>query len=499
MGKNIEDDLSSIHQLEEGEYLVTDPKLLANMALSRSIKSGSVNLVTSGTRITPDLIQRLQEKGIETIQAEPRVENLVADASNQLGEVFVRTREQFISEGIRTTRDAIKALKEVGRIQDAGIQEGMFGFVKDIVHNLSDFAAEGIRSLKNHDQNTTLHSVEVSLMSMQLAQELGWSRERMIQAGLGGMVHDVGKAGISQDLLSCPDVYTDEQWEEMQTHALIGYLILSNSEKIVDISAFCAGTHHERFNKRGRARGYGILSNFADQVERVMDLDYDRDDKATSEVVAISDVHSALGEARSYKTRKLPVEIAIIMNLEAKHGKFNPAFYRAWYEMYKRKYPMLLQKGHCFPLPSTKRRELAKRTNRDGGRIVLPVTELRLTFEELTKVGLIPKLMASGYKVSSLKRRDGITLHELRKRRVAGIPDDFQQYGIQIEKEVHYSLVVVEVMERAQGRFILLKDGDTIPDLRQAIRNGSLDPIQQKLLGHTNIELDFSKEVHCPV
>ncbi|MEO5378722.1 MAG: HD domain-containing protein [Magnetococcus sp. DMHC-6] len=498
--RNIEEDLSSIHRLEKGEYLITDPQLLDHMVLAKTVRSGNVNLVTTGAAITPELISKLQEMNIETIFARTQVEEAVEQASDKMGAFFARTHDSFIAEGLLTTHEAIRALKDGGRIADMAIvQEEMFFAVEKIVNSMSSLAATGIRDLTQHHQNTTLHSVEVAMLVMQLAKSLNWSKDRVLRAGLAGMLHDVGKAGVSQELLSYEEKYSEKQWMEMQSHALIGYLLLSDNEKNVDVPAFCAGTHHERFSNQGRARGYGIVSNFREQIKRDLERDYFRQDMELAELIAIADVHSGLGEARSYKKLKLPIEIVMIMNLEAQHGKFNPAFYRTWYSLYKEKYPFFLTKGHCFPLPSTLRLKLARRMKKEGGAVVLPVFEERLTYEELAKIGLISKLLVSGYKNAELKRRDGLTLYELRKKRISGIPVDFSSYQITIEKPVNYLLVVVEVLDFARARFLLIKEGDTIGDLQKAIKENRLDPIQQTLLAHVKIELDFSDEVICPV
>lgn len=489
----IEEDLSSIHQLEKGEFLITDPRLLQDMILAQPVRQGRANILTNGAPLTPEVINRLQELGVETVFARHPVAESVERAADSMEHLFNDARNAIFKEGVRTAQEAVEALKKGGRIDTDSFRGGLDATVEEIVSRFSKFAAGGVRDLDKHDQNTTLHSVEVALMAVEFAQALGWSRDRQIQAGLAGMVHDVGKAGVPLEVLHHPGRLDDEQWEAMEKHALIGYLILTDNESFRDVPAFCAGMHHERFS--GSGRGYGIRTS-KEEVGVDLTLAYDRHDHALAELLAICDVHSALGEARVFKNRKFPVELLMIMNLEAKYGKFNPSFYRTWYDLFLEKTPELLQKGYCFPLPSLKRRYLATQAEE---RIVLPVSEIRFTFDELNKLRLIPKLLDKGIRLSEIKRRDGMTLHDLKRLKVRDIPEDFQSYGIKPDKPVHYNIVAVEVTDRARAKFLIMKQDDTIRDLQNAARENRLDPIQTICLANRNLELDFHQEIICPV
>lgn len=492
MSLRIEDDLSMVHRLEKGEYLLTDPRLLRNMVLDKHIKTGGANFLTKGTLLTPELLDRLQEYGIETIFASHQVQETIEKAAEEVSQVFEKARSAIFQEGVKSALDAVDALKKGQRLHLPPFKEEVVGLVEKMLDQFSEYAAEGVRELQRHDQNTTLHSVEVSLLAVEIAQSLGWSRERVIQTGMAGMLHDVGKAAVPLDILNFPGKLDDDQWKEMEKHALLGYMLLSNNETLRDLAAFCAGTHHEHFT--GEGPGYGLTTSPWSLV-RNMEEEYGQEDHYVSQVIALCDVHSALGEARSYKPARLPIEVVMIMNLEARHGKFNPAFFRVWYDLYRKKYPTLLQKGHCFPLPSLTRRKLSQRTKE---RVVLPVAEARLSFDELSQLGMLNRVVGSGIKVSELKRRDGITVHDLKLRNI-DLPGNLERQGITLEKPVRYNLVAVEVLEVAAARFLILKEQDTPKDLMAAMRDKRLDPVQQVLLEHRHLALNFGEEVACPL
>ncbi|NGZ26677.1 MAG: HD domain-containing protein [Magnetococcales bacterium] len=492
MSLRIEEDFSTIHRLEKGEYLLTDPRLLRNMVLDKHIKIGGANFLTKGTPLTSEILDRLQEHGIEAVFACHQVQETIEKAAEEVSDVFAKARSVVFKEGVKSALDAVEAFKKGERLHLPPFKEDVLGLVEKILDQFSEYAAEGVRELQRHDQNTTLHSVEVSMLSLEIATALGWNRERVIQTGMAGMLHDVGKAAVPLEILNFPGRLDDEQWKEMEKHALLGYMLLSHGEKVHDLSAFCAGAHHEHFT--GEGAGYGVLTS-PWSLSMNMETEYTREDGFVSQVISICDVHSALGEARPYKPARLPLEVVMIMNLEARHGKFNPAFYRVWYDIYRKKYPTILQKGHCFPLPSLTRRKLAQRSK---NRLILPVGEAKLTHDELAKLGLINRVVSSGIKVSEIKRRDGVTAFELKHRGIE-LPPNLDSKGITLEKPVKYNLVAVDILDAAAARFILLKESDVPKDIMAALREKRLDPIQQVLLENRNLELDFSEEVACPL
>ena len=91
-----------------------------------------------------------------------------------------------------------------------------------------------------------------------------------------------------------------------------------------------------------------------------------------------------------------------------------------------------------------------------------------------------------------------MTFFELEKYNITGIADPAKKLGINVEKPVSYNLVVIEELEASTGKFMIMKDGDTIKDLQEAIKKNVLDPIQQICLSNPRMELDFSSDLDMP-
>lgn len=144
-------------------------------------------------------------------------------------------------------------------------------------------ALEMMTRLKDKDKYTAQHSVNVSILSMRLAQQVGLEYDRMQHIGLCGLLHDVGKMRTQDKVLKKPGRLTAKEMEEMKDHARLGYEILSNVRDLDKSVAEVAYSHHERLLGQGYPRG---LQDEAISFE--------------SKLVAIADVYDAITSKRVY-------------------------------------------------------------------------------------------------------------------------------------------------------------------------------------------------------
>jgi diguanylate cyclase (GGDEF)-like protein len=97
------------------------------------------------------------------------------------------------------------------------------------------------------------HSHNVAHISAMLAQELGLSVDRIEEVRLAGLLHDVGKIGVSDELISRPGPLEPREWDEMRQHPEIAYRMLSGAD-LGDVRTFVR-FHHERFDGSGYPNG----------------------------------------------------------------------------------------------------------------------------------------------------------------------------------------------------------------------------------------------------
>jgi putative nucleotidyltransferase with HDIG domain len=109
--------------------------------------------------------------------------------------------------------------------------------------------------LKTADEYTYMHSVAVCALMVALGRQLGLNDEQCHEAGMAGMLHDLGKAAMPQDILNKPGKLTPEEFDIIKQHAMRGYEMLvagaNVSEGVLDVCRH----HHERWDGTGYPDG----------------------------------------------------------------------------------------------------------------------------------------------------------------------------------------------------------------------------------------------------
>ncbi|MDQ7988787.1 MAG: HD-GYP domain-containing protein [Candidatus Dactylopiibacterium sp.] len=109
----------------------------------------------------------------------------------------------------------------------------------------------GLLTIKNKDDYTFLHCVSVCALLVAFCRSLGLDTETIRQAGLGGLLHDTGKALVPDAVLNKPGKLTDEEFELIKRHPRDGYEILLRSPEIGPIPLDITLHHHERLDGAG--------------------------------------------------------------------------------------------------------------------------------------------------------------------------------------------------------------------------------------------------------
>lgn len=139
--------------------------------------------------------------------------------------------------------------------------------------------------LKELDQYTTTHSCNVAMLSMGLAEQLGLGSADVRAIGTAALLHDIGKARISPELLTKPGPLTPAERDEMRRHPVEGARILSARGRGHGLAAIVAYEHHIWLNGQG---GYPIFH-------------YPRRCHFASRLVHVCDLYDALGTRRPYR------------------------------------------------------------------------------------------------------------------------------------------------------------------------------------------------------
>jgi len=160
-------------------------------------------------------------------------------------------------------------------------------------------------AIAKRDSDTGEHNFRVTLYAIQLGEKLGLPALQMRQLILGAFLHDVGKIGISDNILLKPGKLTAEEFTVMRTHVALGVDIISQSEWLQGARAVIEG-HHEKFDGTGYMRG---LKGEAIPL--------------AARIFAIVDVFDALTSRRPYKA-PMPLERALAIIEKDAGSHFDP-------------------------------------------------------------------------------------------------------------------------------------------------------------------------------
>jgi len=159
----------------------------------------------------------------------------------------------------------LKATGAVGEVMRS-IREGRapnFREAKRVVQNIVDMILQdeptllGLTTLRCYDEYTHNHSVNVSLLSVALANRVGYSKNALVDLGLAALFHDLGKASIPQDILNKSDEFSDEDWERMRIHPTQGVINLVRLRGLTNLPgrmAAAAFEHHLNYDFSGYPR-----------------------------------------------------------------------------------------------------------------------------------------------------------------------------------------------------------------------------------------------------
>jgi HD-GYP domain-containing protein (c-di-GMP phosphodiesterase class II) len=201
-----------------------------------------------------------------------------------------------------------------------GLVEEMVSFVSTDVN-----AVVSLLRLSVHDYYTYNHCVDVAVYSILLAKKLfGDSPALLMKAGLGGLLHDIGKRKVRWDIINKTSPLSPEEWAEIKGHPTFGRDIVADIETIPIETKLVVYEHHENFDGTGYPQAIE-----GDEISKL------------ARIVTIADVFDALTTDRSYHKAVTPNE-ALTTMFGMQPGKFDPNIFKFFNKNFEHKKPELL-------------------------------------------------------------------------------------------------------------------------------------------------------------
>ena len=233
-------------------------------------------------------------------------------------------KERTTKKAMRTYGYAMNSLQTLSVKLSAGRYAGI-GKAVHLVQNMVDLIMDddnvllGLSTIRDYDDYTFTHSVNVAILSICLGNRIGLSRTLLGKLGLSGLFHDLGKIDVPLEILNKPDRLSEEERAELQKHSLNSVRriirLRASFDKKADI-LLPPFEHHLKFDLSGypktpRKKPLSLLGR----------------------IVAIADVYDAITSQRIYRARFLSPDQALGLMLKGAGTDFDPILLKVFVNM----------------------------------------------------------------------------------------------------------------------------------------------------------------------
>lgn len=250
----------SIDKLEEGMILAED--ILGNHDLLYA---------RSGTILSQKTIRGLKKIGKDFVyvvdgEKEENGEQVIIVDKN-LNKEYQKTANKF--------RDIFSNAKQNNKIIIEDIDEPIKSLVDEIVKNNNILGR--LRQIDVEEDPIHKHSINVSLISTMIGKWLNFSYEELYDISLAGLLHDIGKSQVPEEILNKTEKLTTKELEIFKLHTKYGYDMLKNTSSVSDNIILAALQHHERLDGKGYPLGLsgdkiGIYSKIVAVADMYSDM-----------------------------------------------------------------------------------------------------------------------------------------------------------------------------------------------------------------------------------
>ena len=265
-------------------------------------------------------IVNLLDKGVKTVKInfslslidesnkkfKPLIQKIEADPIKRFDRMkeFLPEVQELFKDTEKVVQDIMDSVRFGNALNKKSIKDQSANIVKIVQEDPQ--IAFTLLDLKNFDDYTYIHSVNVAVLSIAIALHLRFPEDKIQSIAQGSILHDIGKAKIPLDIINKPGKLTDDELKVIQRHPIIGSQIVRKDKINDNIIEEIIHYHHENYDGSGYpSKQQGVqMSRYAS-------------------IVSIADYYDALTTKRPYKEILEPSEA--IKNIYALTGtKFDP-------------------------------------------------------------------------------------------------------------------------------------------------------------------------------
>ncbi len=248
------------------------------------------------------LVEKLRQQELSVFELGEPMEQAIDDESLQRSkEVAKKTYAQSVS----VTRELMTSVR-MGRSPNVKkIKRVVQGIVDQILNEETSLI--GLTTIRDYDEYTFTHSVNVCIFSVALGKRLGFGKVQLYDLGMAALFHDIGKSRVPAEIINKPGGLSDDEWRLIAAHPWLGALALfqlRGQQELPYRSMIVAHEHHMKLDLTGYPRPIRsrALSMF-------------------SKIVAVADGFDAATSRRSYQTTPLsPAQVLQEMRDNPRRG-----------------------------------------------------------------------------------------------------------------------------------------------------------------------------------
>jgi putative nucleotidyltransferase with HDIG domain len=289
-------------ETDQGLYLSPSPAglELSKSAIIMEVASDQIPLLISENTSTKDLPQEITSAMFVPLKIREKVFGILTAFVCYSQKRFTEKDLYYLSFLSQSAAHAIENL----------------ALYENIYENLFATLYAFVKAVEARDLYTRQHSSRVTGLSLILSQHLGCSKEEQDILNFAGHLHDIGKIGIRDDILLKPGRLTDEEFEKIKDHPVIGANILEQLG-LWERERQIIRCHHERFDGAGYPDG--LMRQEIPFLARIL---------------SVADVYDAMASDRAYR-KKMEDEVIIRIINEGGGTQFDPDVVAAFNNAYK--------------------------------------------------------------------------------------------------------------------------------------------------------------------
>ncbi len=225
---------------------------------------------------TEEAIKRIRSRGIKKLYYTK------GKGKGDIGNKNPMISEETQREAVEVVDELVKTVKLGRRPDIAAARRVVDRFFQEM--SSKETAVINLMIIKNYDDYTYTHSINVGILSMFLAKKMGYSGQIVKEVGLGGFLHDLGKVRVPPEIVNKRGKLTEEEFRIMKKHPQYGFFMIKDDKTVSSHVKRIVLLHHERYDGKGYPLGLkgSDIGRFP-------------------QIVSVCDIYDALTTERPYK------------------------------------------------------------------------------------------------------------------------------------------------------------------------------------------------------